>query len=617
MVFPIELTLNIDIGPSNSSFTNGDAHTRYPIAINNGLTVLIGPNGSGKTHMLRSLKRSAPSLPNGKITRFISAGRIGMMEQWRSISNVHAFVPDYDNLRVGQFHSRGQRHKIETLEGDYQTLAERPDIQLKVRERLKKLFKRDISLNWENGHLRVDFSIDEIGSGGYSAGREASGLLHLVGLLAAVYDDQIGMLLLDEPEVSLHPQLQAFLLREILTVAGIPGTRNKKLVIISTHSTEFLKVDTPDDLTNLIFTTSVTTPPVQIGIDTQELKNRKVAELISRMGQEHKLSFFTKSPLLVEGPSDSIICAGLSSKLNIHLEAGGSQVLPVVGKGQFPVVLKLLRMMGKMPLVLADSDAFTDGNELVQAFAQSEAANQFAISMSHDNIIKMYSAVHSAFAQMTENYWEEIQIFAESTLHWRKKTTDDEAKLKRRAAFAALFANDPSSLSQQWRDMRQRLSSVLDALEAGGCFILRKGSIEAYYVTPTDNLDGKPGAATDEVIAFKQNDEASVEDQYSDIVRCLKKAAQTDNINEAEIIRDAVISIAAPLVAQMRIAKGVDLNRIVKTGKHPLVDLFSFSEADGELIIGLNSNILDIDCFPIRINPADDIVTKVSTLVVR
>ena len=69
--------------------------------------------------------------------------------------------------------------------------------------------------------LKVFFArIDSDSSESYSSAREASGLLHLVSILAALYDDEVGCLLIDEPEVSLHPQLQAFLLEEIKKVAG-------------------------------------------------------------------------------------------------------------------------------------------------------------------------------------------------------------------------------------------------------------------------------------------------------------------------------------------------------------------------------------------------------------
>jgi predicted ATP-dependent endonuclease of OLD family len=277
---------------------------------------------------------------------------------------------------------------------------------------LRKLFKRDIDMNWENSQLKVRFSAEGAGSRMYSAGREASGLLHLAGLLAAIYNDEIGMLLLDEPEVSLHPQLQAFLLREMAAVAGIPGEGNKKLIVISTHSTEFLKIESAADLPNLVFMSDIKLPPTQIDPDAGELKNKKISELISRMGQEHKLSFFAQSPLLVEGPSDTVICAGLSSKLDIHLEAGGSQILPVIGKGQFPVVVKLLRLMGKTPFVLADADAFTDSNELVSAFASDPLADAEAVKRSHTNFAKMFAAVYGDFATAVEVEWESIKPLA-------------------------------------------------------------------------------------------------------------------------------------------------------------------------------------------------------------
>jgi len=81
---------------------------------------------------------------------------------------------------------------------------------IKVQERLRKLFKRDLIVEWDAGSLKVIFARLDDESEPYSSGREASGLLHLVGILSALYDDEVGVLLIDEPEVSLHPQLQAF-----------------------------------------------------------------------------------------------------------------------------------------------------------------------------------------------------------------------------------------------------------------------------------------------------------------------------------------------------------------------------------------------------------------------
>ncbi|MDD1499829.1 AAA family ATPase [Agrobacterium sp. CNPSo 3708] len=608
--FPKSATLSLRTGQTSS------AALEFTFTLNSGLTVLLGPNGSGKTHILRALKETLPQFAQGKHTRFISAGRIGTTEQYRSIHNIYGGTIQYEQASFGSYDQRASRHILETLEGDYQNIAERPDIQLKIRERLKKLFRRDISLRWNNGSLKAEFSSDSSRGAPYSAAREASGLLHLVGLLSAIYDDKTGVLLLDEPEVSLHPQLQAFLLRETMGVAGAPGLGNKKIVVISTHSTEFLKIDHPNDLANIVFTSSVTTPPTQIPATTPELKSRKVAELISRMGQEHKLSFFANSPLLVEGPSDSIICSGLCSKLGIHIEAGGSQILPVVGKGQFPVVVKLLKLMGKTPIVLADADAFTDGNDLVLAFSDSEPANEAAVSMSHESLIKLYTVTQTSFTQLLESSWSVIQPLAEDTLYWKKKKDDDnETLLRRRSAFSAMFANDVAVLPPEFKTMRVRLAKVLDALEAGGCFILRKGTIESYYETDVEDLDGKPGAATEEVITFKENSASAVKEQYADVVRCLSRAAQTEIIDEAEQVRDAIITILAPIVAKLRDNPDIDISRLLMTMHHPFSSLFDISQENGYLIVNMRSEILDIDCFPLKINPADDPITSVSRLI--
>jgi len=224
MSFPLELTAQIN--SHKGSFTR-------KFTLNRGLTVLLGPNGSGKTHLLRGLKESLNQQMNGKLVRFLSAGRMGLLEQFRSDYDGHrGGSPRYDEATFGSKGDAARRHQMETLNGDFQTLAERADILIKIQERLRKLFKRDVLIDWDGGNLKISFSRLDIEAKPYSSGREASGLMQLVGILAALYDDDVGALLLDEPEVSLHPQLQAFLLNEILSVSGHPEAGgNKKIVI--------------------------------------------------------------------------------------------------------------------------------------------------------------------------------------------------------------------------------------------------------------------------------------------------------------------------------------------------------------------------------------------------
>ncbi|WP_363709436.1 AAA family ATPase [Rhodoferax sp.] len=63
------------------------------VTLHNGLTVILGPNGSGKTHLMRGMKSALIPHCAGKRVRFLSAGRVGLFEQFRS---------DYDGHRGGQ-----------------------------------------------------------------------------------------------------------------------------------------------------------------------------------------------------------------------------------------------------------------------------------------------------------------------------------------------------------------------------------------------------------------------------------------------------------------------------------------------------------------------------------
>jgi energy-coupling factor transporter ATP-binding protein EcfA2 len=147
MTFPINLNVNIE--SHNGNYDRS-------VTLRSGLTVLIGPNGSGKTHLLRALKNSLISHTKDKKVRFLSAGRMGLLEQYRSDYNGHhGGYPPYNSAQFGSKSDVVRRHNIETLEGDFQTLSERADILIKVQERLRKLFKRDILIEWDGGSLKV------------------------------------------------------------------------------------------------------------------------------------------------------------------------------------------------------------------------------------------------------------------------------------------------------------------------------------------------------------------------------------------------------------------------------------------------------------------------------
>ena len=581
------------------------------ITIYSGLTVFVGPNASGKTQTLKALRTSLKKVFGSEKVRYLSSNRIGTMETYRSRVGQYTYSPD--DYIVGDRNNKKSRKEIEIAAGDFFTMDEKKDIYIKVAERLSVLFGRQIYLRWDAGKLKVYFEKTD-SQEEYSVAVEASGLVNVISILAALFDKDVEVLLIDEPEVSLHPQLQSYLLREMKKAAR----EYKKTIIISTHSTEMISLSNISDMSNLVFFSDKKLP-VQVSPTAPELENRKLKDFVMRMGQIYKAGFFAKKILLIEGASDLIISKCLLQKLDLNIDVAGSQIVPVEGKGQFPVITKMFRLVNKEVCILTDLDGFTDDNKVTELFSTSPEADEIARSNSHRSMAEMIQNVRDEMTKLVDANQDRLAPIYESHPYWsNRKPSDDATKAIRRAVIAQLLSSSQESLAQWpdadvWYSMQISLDNLLSSLEKIGCFVLRKGAIESYYqFAPSTTYDEKPTKAVEETSNLQDQSEAYIREKYGDIIRALEFVALTKKVDESFAVKKELLSELALVIGMLpRISDTKELYAAIKQAKGNNDSLFTYDPINENGRLGVNvsikSEIIDVSGFPFRIFCGDNV----------
>ncbi len=504
----------------------GDVAAEGVVKIRPGITTLVGPNGSGKTRALRSIKTALDATQligaHGRKTHFLAAGRNSPFENFRAAINGPGQI-DQSDAAVGHRIHQNQWWNFESVTGGLLALHSRADLRLKIEARLQQLFDRSVQLSWSQQGLTVRISPI---SGGmpYAANHEASGILQLVALLAAIHNNEIGVLLIDEPEISLHPQHQAFLLEEMEKVAGDPSDPTQKVIVIATHSASLLPLRRISDLPTIAFFNSIRRPPAQVPEDAEILKRTKLAAMVARLSTTHRMAMFAERVLLVEGPSDEIITTQLARELGLRLLARNAQILPVTGKGEFAEAAKLFRLMDKQVAVLADLDALADGNGLVCQFSELPEALAVADRLGRTSLADLDRDLRVSLTKFISSHQATVDAAAGTYRDW---SSQESCVLAKHRVTLARVLTDPESFGNSAAadavSLRTRYDLLLGALAELGCFFLRRGAIENYYQTSAADL-GKPLIAAEEASRFEEVGAENLRRDYANIMALMALA---------------------------------------------------------------------------------------------
>ena len=187
----------------------------------------------------------------------------------------------------------------------------------------------------------------------------ASGLYEILFLLTVVIGETEKILLLDEPELHLHPTMQ----KRILDLLSKSGTEEKNQIILITHSPYLVSAAEKES------TWRFTNPPngtrvhnidkALSELESQEKKNVDV-KLLSITDARSLL--FSRGVILVEGPSDKIVIEQVDRFLSekekgANIDENEWQILDVGGKKSLPSFILLCRMLDVPSTAILDYDA--------------------------------------------------------------------------------------------------------------------------------------------------------------------------------------------------------------------------------------------------------------------
>lgn len=472
------------------------------------INFLVGPNGSGKSKFSKSLKNA---IKNAKL---LGTDRLSGMEQTDHLRNIFGdrFANGYEKNHFDYYKSAGQEGSgIDTLV----VLEERMDLRIQVEATLSHLFNRKIFLEWDSGRLLARAELGTTGASYRLDRDECHGIKELLVLLTNLYNDEFPCLIIDEPELNLHPQYQAFFMQEVRKIAGIPtpGT-NKKIIFLITHSPFILDFKSIDDIKSVISFSIDHDVPRQI-YDLNDERTLNIASLVPRLNVHHKQLFFSDNPVFVEGILDAQLITTIQEARGVSIAGAGSCIIDAGGCEEVNKYLELCFAFGKKAHFLYDLDSLFTGNLRACIKSESEIISFLATAGLGSDLAKYCGELDKKLTAIIDGFLassghENLETLKKyltnlgERKHWNNKTLA-RARVAVLTAISRYKEAMVATLSDKdIEEVQGRLKQIVSALKEKNVHLLSGGTLERYLPSYTGNPydlkdDTKKQAMTDEL----------------------------------------------------------------------------------------------------------------------
>lgn len=451
------------------------------------INFLVGANGSGKSQFSEQLKINFNS--HGLKCRVLSADRpYGLSFGSKTIGhgNSHLIASQSDyyegfNKRHFPYYKEGSEY-LDTGVDAFVLLEEKLDLKITIEAILSQIFNRDIRLEWDSGKLvpkayHINQGVE------YELKQECHGIKELLVLLTHLYDDSHKVLIIDEPELNLHPQYQAFLLEQIRKMAGDPN-EGKKLIFLITHSPFILDFKNIDDVKSVIcFHANFDAPSM---LRCTEIEEEKIKSIIPRLNVHHKQLFFAESPVFVEGIFDAQFIKAIQERRGVSIEGSGSCIIDVGGNESLTSYYLLAKSLGKKSFFIYDLDSLFFSSQFRINAENSDEVGSFLTELGIGESFK------SAWGNLSRTLQEIISVVkgyetSKYCDYIQSISTDDAGKSKKELysilIYIIFYEQEASQLIkiEKISLAKSQLRNLAESLVASNVFLLREGAMENYY----------------------------------------------------------------------------------------------------------------------------------------
>lgn len=313
------------------------------------ITYFLGRNGSAKSKAAKSIAKKIPH------ARFLATDRlVGLMRftsyQWGSQPEDYQGVP-LDEKSRPRIVSLAKNSGGATDE--LYSLREQPEVWLRVAAFLRRALHRTVELRESAGFLDP---FVRVGATEYSLLREEGhGLREIVVLLAAAYRQDWSLLIVDEPELHLHPSLVRLWISELERECQ---STNRRAILVS-HEPSIVRPKTVDDLGALwVFRPDGVPIPLRSCV-SNEHEARVSASLLQNPALVSQLAFSPR-PVLVEGALDELAVNTALRRTQTPEVVAQTDVVDCGGNGGLAAWFTIARGAGLDVRAVGDLDCCLD-----------------------------------------------------------------------------------------------------------------------------------------------------------------------------------------------------------------------------------------------------------------